>query len=734
MKNLILTIGFILTTLTSLTQIQLCLGDDTTICTPQAVTITNCNTGNSNVAGLYLNNPTSLSLTDDVWSNTVNIGFPFTFYGISYNQCVVGSNGLISFNTSNANGYCPWGLNGIPPLPTPALPSAANSIMLTYQDINPALGGQVQYQTIGTAPNRKFVVIYKDIYMFSCTQQCNYMSIVLYETTNVFELHIGNKPICNTWNGGLAIQGSENNPMTIAHITPGRNNTVWGANQDGRRFTPTSATNYTMTQIPYVQVTSPGSTLAWQNTLGQQFPYNNGVLNVPNVPPGNTGYFLVGTTCGTSIGSITTDTTWITRINATYTSTSTIVNCAGDSTGTATANMVPPFGTVTYQWNDYLLQTTQTATNLPAGTYTCIVTSSLGCNGTTNVVVNEVPQINFQNIILSNVTCDENDGSIIMVGNGGTQPYTYLIDNVVSNDTINGLSGGDYLLSIQDVNGCQVDSNVYLTYPTPITPSISPIDTVQCIPGNFTFVNTSSPSINMVSTFVMFGDNTDTTTLLTDNITHTYDSVGIWDITMSVTSDYGCVYTQTFDDIVETRPLPTAQFNIAPNPTTFFETTVLMQDQSYSNIVDWYWYSPNGSPITSTYDSPTFSFPEGVTGQYPIYLTVTDNLGCSDTTSRILIVNSDVLSFIPNTFTPDDNEYNQSWGFNFAGIDDQRFNLYVFNRWGEMIWECHNPNETWDGTYNGFPVQQGMYAWKADFGVVNTDERRSINGFVNVIR
>jgi gliding motility-associated-like protein len=238
----------------------------------------------------------------------------------------------------------------------------------------------------------------------------------------------------------------------------------------------------------------------------------------------------------------------------------------------------------------------------------------------------------------------------------------------------------------------------------------------------------------MVSSFIMFGDNTDTTTLFTDNITHTYDSVGVWDITMSVTSDYGCVYTQTFDDIVETTPLPTAQFNISPNPTTFFETTVLMQDQSYSNIVDWYWYAPNGSPINSLYDNPTFTFPEGVTGQYPIYLVVTDNLGCTDTTSRLLTVNSDVLTYISNTFTPDGDEHNQTWGFNFAGIDDQRFNLYVFNRWGEMIWECHNPNETWDGTYGGKPVQQGIYAWKAEFGVINTDERRTINGFVNLIR
>jgi gliding motility-associated-like protein len=203
---------------------------------------------------------------------------------------------------------------------------------------------------------------------------------------------------------------------------------------------------------------------------------------------------------------------------------------------------------------------------------------------------------------------------------------------------------------------------------------------------------------------------------------------------MSVTSDYGCVYTQTFNNIVETRPLPTAQFNIASSPTTFFNTSVMMQDQSYSNIVSWYWYAPDGSPTTSVSDNPIMTFPEGITGQYPVYLTVVDELGCSDTISKLLIVESDVLSFIPNSFTPDGNEHNQTWKFYFNGIDEEKFDLYIFNRWGEMIWECHNPNDSWDGTYDGSPVKEGVYVWKVDFGVINTDERRSINGFINLMR
>ena len=374
-------------------QVQLCLGQDATVCPGQTVTITNCNAATNPVAGLFLNAPTNVSLSDDSWSASVNIGFPFSFYGSTYNQCVIGSNGIVSFNLANANGYCPWSLNGIGGLPNAGFAAAKNSIMLTYQDINPPLGGQIQYQCIGTAPNRRFIVLYKNVFMFSCTSQCNYMAIVLYETTNVFELHIGNKPLCTSWNGGLAIQGSENNPGTLAHITPGRNNTQWAANQDGRRFTPTAPNNtatYGMAQIPYLMVSSAGTNFLWANTLGQTFPYNNGVLNVAPVPAGTTGYFLSASACNTSIGSITNDTTWLTVGNPTVT-TSAIPDICSQGIGSVTATpgplATPPYN-ITWTPGG---ATTATVNNLLAGTYTVNMIDASGCLAIGTAIVGDTP-------------------------------------------------------------------------------------------------------------------------------------------------------------------------------------------------------------------------------------------------------------------------------------------------------------------------------------------------------
>jgi gliding motility-associated-like protein len=739
MKNLILTLLVVLISSTSFTQYCPYLGIDQLLpCGIGSTTLTadlsQCGPGGPNpnqttnygVTNIPYVNQTntgnSLTMSDDTQQGPFNIGFNFCFFGTTYTQFYVGSNGWVSFTggqpTTFTSQTIPTG-NGLVP---------KNCIMGPWQDWHPGLGGQIKYQMSGVAPCRKLTISWIGVPMFSCTSNQGTFHIVIYESTNIIENHIQNKPSCVNWQGGTAVEGIHNAAGTIGITVPGRNSTAWVANNDSWRWTPSGP------------VVTP--TLTWYQ-VGNPTPIGTGPTITVTPPAAGANYTChfvypicnVGwATCNVN-GGLGPDTVFVSpglpNIQTTI-STFTEPLCYLDCDGTATVTPINGGPIYNYLWSNG--QTSQTSINLCAGTYNVVVTDNNGCTGNSSITINQPTQVIYDTLIGIDVTCNENDGSVIMEGAGGTQPYNYLIDNVISNDTINGLSGGNYLISIQDINGCQVDSNIYLNFPIPITPSLIPLDTVNCIPGDFIFTNLSTPISNIVSSYIQFGDNTDTTILLSNGFTHIYDSVGVWDIIMSVTSDYGCVYTQTFTDIVETKPLPTAQFNISPNPTTFFEVTVMVQDQSYSNIVDWWWYAPDATPTLSIINNPTFTFPEGIVGQYPIYLVVTDNLGCTDTTSRIITVISDVLSFIPNSFTPDGDEFNQGWGFNFNGIDETGFSLLIFNRWGEIIWETHDSHEKWDGTYNGMIAPQGMYVWKSTFGVINTDERRTINGTVNVIR
>lgn len=436
-------------------QTTVCLGDDATICKGENVQIQDCNPGGgSESGGIILNNPSTVSLSDDSFSGNIPIGFPFSFYGNTYNECKIGSNGMISFNL-NIGTYNSWSLNGTPlPNTTPA--DAMNAAMICYQDINPGQGGSIMYQTIGTAPNRMFVVIYSNIPMFS-SQECSYQASVFYETTNIIEFYIGHKPV-SSWNSGRAIQGIQNANGTVASIVPGRNNTSFTLTNDAQRFTPTSPTNtanYTINQIPYVPIIGNGGNFIWRSTLGQSFPYNNGVLNINNHPAGTRGYFLTlsGTSCNSQMGGVS-DTTWITGLVTTATATSVSDIC---SAGMGSVTAVPGQGDApfTYNWPGLGNATTQTVENVSSGTYQVQVTDANGCTGTANVVVGDIPATYTSSSTL--VSCPGgNDGTatVAMEPSLGTVTYQWNDPAQQTTATAVGLTAGTYECVITSDVGC----------------------------------------------------------------------------------------------------------------------------------------------------------------------------------------------------------------------------------------------------------------------------------------
>jgi gliding motility-associated-like protein len=812
----------------SLSQLSICLGNDTTLCSSQSININQCGSSTT-IGGVIMDAPLTAqtsgggSLTDDVWSNTVNIGFNFSFYGINYTQCIIGSNGLISFDISKANGYCEYSLTGVTPLPNSTLGSSLNAIMVAYQDLNPSVvqSGPIHYQTIGTAPNRKFVVLYKGISGFSCdATTCTYAGLILNETSNTIEIHIGTRGICDSWNGGLGIEGIQNLSGSNAVIVPGRNVTAWSANQDGQLFTPTApgnTTGYVNTVIPYVMISSTGSNFLWADTDGNTYPYNNGVLNVPNPSVGTVGYFLSAGSCSNAVGTVS-DTTFLTVLGGDLLTDSTRVSCPGGNDGTATINHAVP-GTYTYLWNDPLAQTTQTAIGLSAGTYTCTVTNDTGCTESETVTVTEIPGMVATLPLVTDVTCNSgNDGVIQLNITQGTAPYTYVWDQSASTtNTASDLVEGLHSVTITDANGCTIDtvqqineplplsitsltsdtivcpeneitlhasgsggssqyifvwtengipigtgdsivvdpstpSTVYcvtlsetcgspfvdsclnINFPTPIIPNLLPNIKEACVPGFFEFQNTSSNPSEIATTIFHFNDLSSTTEVGADSTSHLYETVQTWNIGMTVTSIYGCIYDTTIMNVVTTNPLPIAKFGMSANPTSIFETEILMQDNSSANTVSWLWNSPFSTPNMSTTENPLFSFPEGVEGEYPITLYVTSEQGCVDSVVHILSVNPDIIFYAPNAFTPNGDEFNNTWIFHTAGIDEYDFQVTIFNRWGQVIFQTNDVRVGWDGTFQGKLVQTDIYTWTATVKDLYTDKRVTFNGSINVMR
>jgi len=230
--------------------------DPTPTCTPFNITVTNSSTPTcglnytmSSIAfapDLNAGTNIALPIDDRFTSSYVPLGFNFCFDGYQFSQGLISSNGYVVFDpigcasnlpSGNAapGGYSAYSINAAIPNTTDA---PRNAILFPWQDIDPSLGGTIRYQTLGTAPNRRFVLTFDQIPYFSCTSLLFTGQLKLFETTGNIEMHITNKEICATWNGGDAILGLHNFNGTVAITNAGHNYpTNWTAVNEAWRFT-----------------------------------------------------------------------------------------------------------------------------------------------------------------------------------------------------------------------------------------------------------------------------------------------------------------------------------------------------------------------------------------------------------------------------------------------------------------------------------------------------------------
>lgn len=191
-----------------------------------------------------LANPVSVN-NDDVWSPLINLPFNFCFYGNTYNKCLIGSNGILTFDTTSYTAGGPTGYAFTNNLPSLMGDLFKNTIYGVYHDIDPRKGGQIGWELVTLASGCKALVAsWNNVPMFSDNTILYTGMMVLYENTNVIEIYIKDKKIdnnnINPFNGGNAIVGIQNANGTLATVAPGRNalDTNWTASNEAWRFVP----------------------------------------------------------------------------------------------------------------------------------------------------------------------------------------------------------------------------------------------------------------------------------------------------------------------------------------------------------------------------------------------------------------------------------------------------------------------------------------------------------------
>jgi gliding motility-associated-like protein len=179
-------------------------------------------------------------------------------------------------------------------------------------------------------------------------------------------------------------------------------------------------------------------------------------------------------------------------------------------------------------------------------------------------------------------------------------------------------------------------------------------------------------------------------------------------------------------------PLPLAEFTASPMVTLSDNPSVQFYNESTLNEFNQWDF---GDGFLSSVESPNHIFPIGIAGSYLVTLIVTTDAGCSDTTSQIIVVKDQLNVYVPNTFTPDGDEFNNVFEAVIVnGFDPTSFQMKIYDRGGELIFLSQDISIGWDGSYRGKYAKSDTYIWEITFKADENDKMYTYRGHVSLIR
>ncbi len=379
--------------------------------------------------------------------------------------------------------------------------------------------------------------------------------------------------------------------------------------------------------------------------------------------------------------------------------------------GTSAAITVSPAGGTYpyyYFWNGSPSGATITVNPSQTTTYSAYVTDANGCQSATlSTTVNIYSQLSLTASVSPDSVCPGDPVTIAVSVTGGSGP-PYVVTGqdgsyISSTYVFYPNTSIQYLITAHD--DCNQTATVTVpinVYPQPSNSFLAePIS--GCMPLTVQF---SEFSPNEGQSYVWdFGDQSNLS--LDKNPTHVYTQSGVFDVTLTVTSVWGCSTVNVQNNYITIYPQPHAAFTYSPELVTQIKPEVSFTN--LSTLSQWYmWFFGTGD--SSSTENPVYVFP--LSGTYIVTLVAVSGQNCYDTASVEITIQEQPSFYAPTAFSPDNDGTNDFWRTFATGIKEEGFTLLVFDRWGEVVFESTDIEKTWDGRIKKHNTATiGTYTW-----------------------
>lgn len=397
------------------------------------------------------------------------------------------------------------------------------------------------------------------------------------------------------------------------------------------------------------------------------------------------------------------------------------ISCEGQTDGSIDANPIGGTGDYDISWDSGLPDTTAFIDNLTEAEYCISVVDSNGCTADTCFTIAE-PDVLVLDAEVTDATCGQENGSIDLVVTGGTAPFDFDWTGpdgfTADTEDLENILAGDYNVVVTDDSGCSQTLDLEVEGPETVT--VEPMITdVEC--GNDTDGAISIILENTVGEPTITWEDADGNEIGKGT---SVEGLGLGNYTAVIEDTNGCVYEFTF---TVDGPAPiTADFDISVYDNGFNISELDGDDGFISTVImggipeyDISWTGPGG------FNSDDLIIEDLIAGSYTF--TLVDSLGCQYDTTIVLTEPSELT--LPNGFTPNNDGSNDF--FEILGLQRHpENNLKVFNRWGNVVYEKENYDNTWFGqNTDGEELPEGTY-----FAVFTTPDGIELNTYVDLRR